>query len=134
MSAARDYGTLLAETQPSVVHGERENKRFTDLLEQLAFKAEPNPAERKLVELLSLVIEDFEAKHYQIDDVTPVQVLTELMSAHSLKQKDLVDLGIFETASVVSEILSGKRDLTKDHIRRLSKHFNVSPAVFFELG
>jgi antitoxin component HigA of HigAB toxin-antitoxin module len=33
--------------------------------------------------------------------------------------------------SVVSEILRGKRELNKGHIQRLSKHFGVSPAVFF---
>src|SRR5438552_3331289 len=91
---AGDYGTLLAETQPSVVHGEQENERFTNLLEQLAFKSQPNSAERKLVELLSLVIQDFEGQRYQIDDATPIQVLTELMSERGLKQKDLVDDGI----------------------------------------
>jgi HTH-type transcriptional regulator/antitoxin HigA len=37
---------------------------------------------------------------------------------------------VFETASVASEVLKGKRTLTTDHIRRLSKRFNISPAVF----
>lgn len=131
--AVPDYGTLLAETQPSVVNAEQENERFIALLEKLAFKPELNAAERKLVELLTLVIQDFEAKRYQIEDASPIQVLAELMSEHNLKQKDLVEVGIFETASVVSEVLSGKRELTKDHIKRLSKHFNVSPLVFLDL-
>ena len=50
------------------------------------------------------------------------------MAANGLKQKDLV--GVFETASVASEVLKGKRSLTTEHIRRLGKRFKVSPAVF----
>lgn len=51
------------------------------------------------------------------------------MEAHNLRQKDLLD--VFGTESIVSEVLRGKRELTKQHIRRLSKKFHVSPAVFF---
>jgi len=40
------------------------------------------------------------------------------MEAHDLRQKDLVD--IFNTESVASEVLSGKRELTREHIKRLS--------------
>lgn len=48
---------------------------------------------------------------------------------HNLLQKDLVD--VFRTRRIVSEVLSGKRDLNKDHIERLSARFHVSPEVFF---
>jgi HTH-type transcriptional regulator/antitoxin HigA len=43
--------------------------------------------------------------------------------------KDLVD--VFGTESIVSDVLNGKRDLAKDHIRKLSERFGVSPALFF---
>ncbi len=51
------------------------------------------------------------------------------MEAHGLRQKDLVD--VFGTESIASEVLHGKRELTKEHIKRLSARFGVSPAVFF---
>jgi HTH-type transcriptional regulator/antitoxin HigA len=51
------------------------------------------------------------------------------MDQHGLKQKDLVD--VFGTPSIVSEVLSGKRDLNKDHIARMSERFHVSPELFF---
>jgi HTH-type transcriptional regulator/antitoxin HigA len=37
----------------------------------------------------------------------------------------------FGTPSIVSEILGGKRELNKDHIKRLSARFHVSPELFF---
>jgi HTH-type transcriptional regulator/antitoxin HigA len=50
------------------------------------------------------------------------------MRANNLKQKDLVD--VFGTPSIVSEVLSGKRQLTTEHIRRLTHRFHVSPEAF----
>jgi HTH-type transcriptional regulator/antitoxin HigA len=59
----------------------------------------------------------------------PVEILNELMEASSLKQKDLVD--VFGTPSIVSEVMNGKRGLTIEHIRKLSRRFHLSPEVFF---
>ncbi|HXM95391.1 MAG TPA: helix-turn-helix domain-containing protein, partial [Candidatus Dormibacteraeota bacterium] len=59
----------------------------------------------------------------------PLEVLHFLMDQHGLLQKDLAD--VFGTPSIVSEVLSGKRELNKDHIKRLSRRFHVSPELFF---
>jgi HTH-type transcriptional regulator/antitoxin HigA len=130
-ATALNYARLLSETQPSVVHEEKQNGLYTRRLEELVSKKNPTLAERKLIELLTLLIEDFESK-YKIENVTPLQAITELIAAHGLKQKDLVKAGVFESASVASEILSSKRELTKEHIKRLSQYFHVSPMVFFD--
>jgi HTH-type transcriptional regulator / antitoxin HigA len=82
-----------------------------------------------LADLLTLLIEDFEEKHYQLPKASPLEAITFLMDQHGLRQKDLVD--VFGTPSIVSEVLSGKRDLNKEHIIRLSKRFRVSPELFF---
>ena len=85
--------------------------------------------EKDLADLLTLLIEDYEEKHYQLPKVSPVGMVAFLMDQHGIKQKDLAqELG---TPSIVSEVLSGKRELNKEHIRRLSERFHVSPEVFF---
>ena len=124
-----DYGALLSEKQPAVIHDEVQNQQFIRLLEELTSKEKVTEAEAKLVELLTLLVEEFESKRYPLPEAGPLDVIRHLMEAHGLRQKDLVD--IFGTASIVSDVLNGKRDLTKEHIRRLSQRFNVSPAVFF---
>jgi mRNA interferase HigB len=86
-------------------------------------------AEKRLAELLTLLIEDFEEKHYGLEPSAPIEVLNELMLANNLKQKDLLD--VFGTPSIASEVMSGKRQLTTQHIRRLSRRFKVSPELFF---
>lgn len=131
-ATAVDYVRLLSETQPSVVHEEKQNELYTQRLKELTAKKHPTRAERKLIELLTLLIEDFEDRYHKVENATPVQIITELMSSQSLKQKDFVKAGVFESASVASEILNGKRDLTKEHIKRLSQYFHVSPMAFFE--
>ncbi len=127
--AVVDYSALLSKAQPRVIQTEEMNEHFTGILEDLDERwSNLTVAEKDLHGLLTLLIEDFENRTYELHAATPVQIVVDLMEANRLKQKDLV--GVFETASVVSEVLSGKRELTKDHIKRLSEKFHVSPALF----
>jgi len=130
MSAlATDYGSLLSETKPEVIHYEGQNDTFVARLEELTSKQVVTPAEEKLIELLTVLIENFEAQHYPVQGSGPLDVIRHLMEENHLRQKDLVD--VFGTESIVSDVLNGKRDLAKDHIRKLSERFGVSPALFF---
>jgi HTH-type transcriptional regulator/antitoxin HigA len=125
-----EYASLLSSTLPAVIRSEAENERYIGMLEELDRKGgRMSAAERRMAELLTLLIEDFEEKHYALETAGPVDVLNELMLANGLKQKDLVD--VFGTPSIVSEVLSGKRKLNTEQIRRLSRRFKVSPEVFF---
>ncbi len=123
------YGKLLAKALPRVIQSEDENDRYMETLLALEQNDILTPEEKDLADLLTLLIEDFEEKHYQLPKASPLEAITFLMDQHGLKQKDLVD--VFATPSIVSEVLSGKRDLNKDHISRLSKRFRVSPELFF---
>ena len=123
-----EYAALLSSTLPAVIRSEAENERCIRALEELDRKGSRlSAAERRLADLLTLLIEDFEEKHYALKPADPVTVLAELMAANGLKQKDLLD--IFGTPSIVSEVLHGKRQFTTEHIRKLSKRFHVSPEV-----
>src|SRR5271156_5765902 len=98
-----EYATLLAKTLPAVIHSEKENERYTALLEELDSKpGKLTPAEQRLAELLTLLIEDFEEKYYSSKTATGLEALEELMQANGLKQRNLVD--IFGTPSIISEI------------------------------
>ncbi len=129
MSPVMEYKQLIAEVPPKIIHTEKENRYYLAKLEELNNRwAQLTHAERDLYDTLGVLIEDFEKKAYKTRAATPIEVIKELMAANALKQKDLI--GVFETASVASEVLKGKRGLTTDHIRRLSRRFNISPAVF----
>jgi len=124
-----EYASLLTSTLPAVIRSEAENERHIAMLEELDRKgSRMSAAERRMAELLTLLIEDFEGRHYALKAASPIDVLNELMLANGLKQKDLVD--VFGTPSITSELLSGKRRLNAEHIRKLSRRFKVSPEVF----
>jgi len=122
------YSALLERSLPLVIETEEESKHYLRLLETLLENPRPTAAETELANLVAVLIEDFEDRHYKLKRATAAETLAELMAANDLKQKDLVD--IFGTQSIVSEVLNGKRSLTVDHIRRLAQRFHVSPEVF----
>ncbi len=125
-----EYAALLNNSLPAVIHSEKENEHYAALLEELDHKVgRLTSAEERLAEFLTLLIEDFEEKHYSLKPATGVEALQELMDANDLRQKELVD--VFGTPSIISEVLSGKRRFTTEHIRKLSQRFHVSPELFF---
>jgi HTH-type transcriptional regulator/antitoxin HigA len=126
------YRELVASALPHVIHTEEENGRYIADLEALHDKGNLNPEEEYLAELLTLLIEDFEQRTYVFEPSSPVDALRELMDSNDMKQTDLLD--VFGSPSVISEVLSGKRDLSKKHIAGLSARFHVSPAIFFSMA
>jgi HTH-type transcriptional regulator / antitoxin HigA len=132
VESQREYAKLLSKSLPSVIHSEKQHDAMLRQLEGLLSREEKlSRAEKELVSLLTLLIEDFEDRNYELPRTDPVEILKFLMDQHGLRQKDLAD--IFGTPSIVSEVLNGKRQLNKDHIQKLSQRFHISPEVFFEL-
>ena len=86
--------------------------------------------DERATSLLSLVasnIEAYENQRYPVKKISAIDMLSFLMDEHGLGQDDLPEIG---SQSLVSKILCGKRQLTLEHIRSLSKRFGVSPSVF----
>jgi HTH-type transcriptional regulator/antitoxin HigA len=130
LTVSPEYGALLKKVPPKVIRTEKENEAYTEILYELDQRSKSlTAAEKELAELLTLLIEDFEEKRYRLPRAKPLEVVRYLMEEHNLLQKDLAD--VFGTRSIVSEVLSGKRELNKDQIARLSARFHVSPEVFF---
>jgi len=114
---------------PTPITSRRQHEDYLSVLDKLARKESPTREEEKYADLLATLIEAYEEEHDPIPDASPLEVLRSLMDANDLRQKDLVS--IFGSESIVSEVLNEKRDLNRSHIEKLSKRFNVSPAVFF---
>jgi len=124
------YSALLKRFPPQVIRSEEQNEAYIRVLHDLDLRcAEWTSEERDLADLLALLIESYEEQHYALPRSSPLGAIEFLMDRHGLKQKDMVD--VFGSASIVSEVMSGKRELNKEHIRRLSERFCVSPELFF---
>ena len=123
------YGKLLTETLPTIIKTEAENDRAILIVEKLLAKGDKlSFEENALLELLGKLIADFEEKFYQPRDASPQEVLIELMNARGLKQKDLAE--VFGSKSRVSEVLSGKREITKTQAKAIANFFNLSAELF----
>ncbi len=113
----------------SVPHNEKDYNRLVHLLDGLVDKVgedESHPL-ASLMETLGSLIESYEAQNMPEVEGNPIDTLKTLMQEHGLKQSDLSEIG---SQGVISEILSGKRQLNLRQIKLISELFNVSPAVF----
>ncbi len=124
----RRYGRLLAATVPGVVKTEEENERLLAEVDKLMRKKSLSPEEEKLLDLLVTLIEDFEEKHYQLNASTPHAILKELMEARGVKASELWKL--FGSKGVASEVIRGKRAISKAQAKALAEYFNVSVDLF----
>ncbi len=125
----KEYSRLVASAMPTIIETEEDNDRMLAIVEDLMDKGdELSPEEEKLFNLLVHLIQEFEQRFYRPKSATPLEVLSELMAANNLKQADLV--AIFKSKSVVSEVLHGKRGISKAHAKALADFFHTSTDVF----
>jgi HTH-type transcriptional regulator/antitoxin HigA len=123
------YRRLLSRTMPVVIETEEENERMLAIVEKLMDKGEKmSPEEDKLLKLLARLIEDFEKRYYQPEDATPLEVLQHLMESRDVKQTHLSE--VFGSKGIASEVLSGKRGISKTHAQALADYFHVTADLF----
>jgi len=118
-----------AATDISPIRDEAHYARMTEILESLLDEARGNERHpiMGLVDIVGDLIEDYEAEQYHLPETTGIEALKFLMEQHGLKQGDLEEIG---SQGVVSEILTGKRELNVRQVRALSERFGVSTATF----
>jgi HTH-type transcriptional regulator / antitoxin HigA len=122
------YSKLLVEYQPKLIQSEEEYDRTLAAIEKLMGDKERTPEEGTLLELLVVLVEEYENKHYPMPEVPPHQILEHLMEARGLRQVDLV--GILGSKGVVSEVVNRKRSISKAQAKALAEFFHVSPELF----
>lgn len=114
----------------AAIHKQADYERAVEFMNQL-LDVVGDDEEHELADMLELLgqlIEDYEGQHYVLPDAEPDQVLRFLMEQHGLKQADLAaELG---TQSLVSEVLSGRRQINVRQAKALAQRFGVSAAVF----
>lgn len=128
MKPALTTAEMIAQGGPRLIRNEDELQRYTDEMFALESKEDMTEEELQAIELLSLLIEKYEAEHYPLPATSPVEVLRFLMEQHHMSQRDLVP--VLGSDSLVSRILSGQRNLTVDHMHALAERFHVPASVF----
>ena len=127
----KEIAKVWPDIQPifSVPHNKKDYNKLVNLLDSLIDEVGNNESHplTSLMETIGTLIETFESQNVNELEGNPIDALNALVEEHGLKQSDLSELG---SQGVVSEILSGKRQLNVRQVKMLSKRFKVSPAVF----
>ena len=122
------YRNLLSSIAPKKIESEEQYDDYLLLVESLLFTTSKTEEEQLVGHLLSLLIEEYEDEHYLIPDPEPLDLLLHLMEAKELKQKDLVE--ILGSKGIVSEVINGKREISKAQAKALGQFFNTSYKSF----
>lgn len=123
-------GTL-ANIQIQGVTTEEECDRALSIVESLLAEENLSPEKEQILRLLVTLIEKFEDEHYQLAASTPHSILLHLMEERGLRQADLV--GVIGSRGVVSEVVNGKRTISKGQAKSLGEFFHVDPSLFVDL-
>jgi HTH-type transcriptional regulator / antitoxin HigA len=123
------YIDLLSKTIPSVIETELEYQRLLALAESLHFNKNRTLEEKKIYKLLVTLIEIYESQQYSIPASTPQEILQHIMESSGLRQTDIAEI-IGASSGVVSQIVNGKRAISKAQAKALGHQFKVSPSLF----
>ncbi|NML20767.1 transcriptional regulator [Pseudoflavitalea sp. G-6-1-2] len=113
-----------------VIRTDKQYYEYADILEQLTMVKKRTKAHQETIDLLTLLIETYDAEHTpEEEDIDPVDLLKSLMKDHVLKSVELAEeLGI--SKSLLSDILHYRRGFSKEIIRKLAERFKLRQEAF----
>ena len=133
MATMTPYQALLVDFTPRPIRSERSYKATLRQVDRLMKKARPTRAEREMLALLAMLVEQYESAEYPTPSVPPDRMLAHLIEAKGVRAADVAKAtGIHR--STLSAVLAGRRSLSKGHVVKLAEYFGVSPAVFLDDG
>jgi HTH-type transcriptional regulator/antitoxin HigA len=126
----KKYVRLANRVLLKAIESEEEYDRMIAAVEELMDKGEETQSaeESALLETMAILIEAYDNRHYPQQTAPPKETLSYLMETSGRTAKDL--LPIFGTRGRISEILSGKRSISKEQAKKLSAFFKVSADLF----
>lgn len=126
------YGRLLTKITPKVIDSQAEYDRLEAQFEGLLDKGDARtPEEDSLFDLLANLLEDYEKRTLPpLEPTSPISTLEFLMEENGLNQTDMVEY--FGSQGNVSQVLSGKREISKGAAQKLSERFRLSTDIFLK--
>jgi len=125
----KKYAKLLTKALPKVIETDEEFDRMGALLEKLEIpERELTPEEDALASLMEKLIADYDDRHYAIPAGPPHEIVRFLMEQRNLKQADLVPL--IGTRAQVSDLIDGKRGISKSQAKKLAGFFRIPAELF----
>lgn len=126
---APSYADLLDEIQPRPIGSKAALEKTYRLIDKLMSKPELSRAESEMLELLSMLVEQYESREHPTPRVSAAEMLEHLIEARGVTNATLAA----ETnipRSIVTDILAGRRRISLGNVRKFSHYFRVPPSVF----
>ncbi|MCB0772178.1 MAG: helix-turn-helix domain-containing protein [Flavobacteriales bacterium] len=111
------------------IRNEKDYRKALARMEDI-FDAKRGTREGDELEVLSILVDTYENKHFPIGMPDPIEAIKYRMEQMGMKQKDLSEAMGFK--SRVSEVLNRKRKLTLDMIRRLNEVLRIPTEVLVQ--
>ena len=128
IAATNSYMELVRRFPLRPVRSEADLDRATTMIHSLLGR-KLDSGEREYLDALSDLSRLYEEEHHAIEDLAPRDMLAYLIEDRGVSQRVLAAAAEIPV-STISEILSGKRNFTLNHVQRLAAYFKVSPNVF----
>ena len=124
------YTDLVISVLPTVIRNEEEYDIMIANIDELISRPDESlsPEEDRLLETMSILVEAYEDEHYPIPEASPTDILKFFMEDREIKQSDL--LPVFGSSGITSEVVNGKRSISKAQARKLAEFFKVSVELF----
>ena len=122
------YTDLLRKFAPKVIRTKQENRLALKAIEELAGIAKRTPEQNALFDLLTMLIAEFERGAYPAPKLEPRELLQFLLDENDMKPAEIAEL--MGGRSRVSDVLAGKREISKEQAKKLGERFHLSPAAF----
>jgi HTH-type transcriptional regulator / antitoxin HigA len=123
------YMELITRFPLRPLRSERDLDRATRIANELAVRGELSRWEQDYLDVLTDLVEAYEAAHHAIPDLSGPEMLRHLLTERGISQAEAArEMNL--APSTVSDILRGKRGIGRKHIDAFARYFHVSPAVF----
>jgi HTH-type transcriptional regulator / antitoxin HigA len=126
----KKYARLANRVVVKAIETEEEHDRMSAAVEHLMDKGEDrlSPEESALLETMAILIQAYDDQHHPLAPIAPNRMLAYLMETSGRGAKDL--LPVFGTRGRVSEVLSGRRSISKEQAKKLASVFKVTADLF----
>ena len=126
---APSYAELLVQIKPRPIASKAALDRTYKLIDKLMSKSELSRAESEMLELLSMLVEQYESREHPTPHVSAADMLEHLIESRGITNATLAA----ETnvpRSIVTDILAGRRRISLGNVRKFANYFRVAPSVF----
>ena len=115
--------------QYKIIKSNAQYSKYCNVPEALIDSGRKTKGVQDEIELLNLLIENYDEEHNSFNDADPIELLKGLMKEHKMKAVDLAKL-LHVSEGLVSDMLNYKKGLSKETIRILSERFKLNQEAF----